>query len=127
MIFHIALSNRELDHTSLGEFPFFAKGSMSSRRTFTPILPTPLVSGSPKSRRDELSRDYEVEDQSCNWTFLSKNLSYAFSNLEWRAGNVPELFESDFRSQLNKREAFFRVNIEYPVGGDNLVHTLSAS
>src|SRR5699024_810282 len=62
-----------------------------------------------------------------NWTFLSKNLSYAFSNLEWRAGNFLELFESDFRSQLNKREAFFRVNIEYPVGGDNLVHTLSAS
>ena len=126
MIFHIALSNRELDHTSLGEFPFFAKGSMSSRRTFTPILPTPLVSGSPKSRRDELSRDYEVEDQSCNWTFLSKNLSYAFSNLEWRAGDFLELFESDLRGQPNKREAFFRVNIEYPVGGDNLVHTLSA-
>ena len=36
MIFHISQSNRESDHTSLGEFPFFAKGSMSSRRTFIP-------------------------------------------------------------------------------------------
>ena len=36
MIFHISQSNRETDHTSLGEFPFFAKGSMSSKRTFIP-------------------------------------------------------------------------------------------
>ena len=62
MIFHISQSNRESDHTSLGEFLFFAKGDMSSQRTFTPTLPTPLVSGSPKSRQDELSRDNEVED-----------------------------------------------------------------
>src|SRR5699024_7365440 len=105
---------------SLGEFLLFAKGRVSTRRT-TSLWPPPFCNDKIPARRTlpglRAGKGYACTE--CR-------LSNTFSDIEWRARNFLQLLEDDLGRQLDQGQAFFGINVEDSVGGDNLVHALSA-